>query len=85
MLLVALLDDLAETYQRWIGGTGDPAELRDTYLACCATIGRDVDVELPGGEMLSGRARTVDEAGRLVLDTVGGRRAVGAGDVVHVR
>jgi BirA family biotin operon repressor/biotin-[acetyl-CoA-carboxylase] ligase len=54
-------------------------------LRWCATIGREVRAELPGGAVLTGTAADVDEAGRLVLRTHGGPVPVGAGDVVHVR
>lgn len=43
-------------------------------------------VLLPGDRELIGEAVAVDGAGQLVVRTPdGGRRAVGAGDVVHVR
>jgi BirA family biotin operon repressor/biotin-[acetyl-CoA-carboxylase] ligase len=37
------------------------------------------------GEDLLGRAAAIDEAGRLVVETAQGPRAVSAGDVVHLR
>jgi BirA family biotin operon repressor/biotin-[acetyl-CoA-carboxylase] ligase len=54
------------------------------YRARCATIGRDVRVEL-GGEVLTGRVADVDDDGHLLVDTGDGVRTVAAGDVVHVR
>ncbi|MGH8966227.1 MAG: hypothetical protein ACRDXB_12985 [Actinomycetes bacterium] len=43
-------------------------------------------VELPGGSALRGIAEDVDRDGRLLLlDPSGRRRAVAAGDVVHLR
>ena len=55
--------------------------------SACATLGRDVEVALPGGEALTGGRVDVDER-----RPAGGPRrhggthvAVGAGDVVHVR
>jgi BirA family transcriptional regulator, biotin operon repressor / biotin---[acetyl-CoA-carboxylase] ligase len=50
----------------------------------CATLGQQVRVEL-AGEQLTGRARTIDDAGRLVVETTTGVRPVSAGDVVHLR
>jgi BirA family biotin operon repressor/biotin-[acetyl-CoA-carboxylase] ligase len=44
-----------------------------------------VRVLLPGGAQLSGGAVSVDEDGRLVVNTPDGPRTVTAGDVVHVR
>ncbi len=58
-----------------------PAALMAAYRAACSTIGRQVRVELPGGESFEGRADGVDDHGRLVVDG----RSVAAGDVVHVR
>ena len=51
------------------------------YRALCATIGRQVRVELPGGLSAAGLAEAVDDAGRLVV----GGQAYSVGDVVHVR
>jgi BirA family biotin operon repressor/biotin-[acetyl-CoA-carboxylase] ligase len=59
----------------------DPDDLLARYRAACSTLGRDVEVHLPDGEVLTGPAEDVDEHGRLVV----GGHAVGAGDVVHVR
>ena len=65
---------------------GDPTGLRASYRAQCATLGRDVRVELPGGGASWGRAEDVDDQGRLVVRVAGGgTRALSAGDVVHVR
>ncbi|NHC43868.1 biotin--[acetyl-CoA-carboxylase] ligase [Motilibacter aurantiacus] len=82
-VLVAVLSELAERYVAWAAASGDAeaSGLAAAYTALCATIGRDVRVELPGGEVLAGRADAVDDEGRLVVDG----RAVSAGDVVHVR
>jgi BirA family transcriptional regulator, biotin operon repressor / biotin---[acetyl-CoA-carboxylase] ligase len=83
-LLVAVLRELEDGYRRW---TADPdgCGLREQYLRTCATIGRAVRVELPGGRMLAGTAVDVDAGGRLVVSDAGVPTAVSAGDVVHVR
>ena len=39
---------------------------------------------LPAGELI-GVATAIDDAGRLVVETASGPRAVSAGDVVHLR
>jgi BirA family transcriptional regulator, biotin operon repressor / biotin---[acetyl-CoA-carboxylase] ligase len=83
-LLVAILTELAGRYQAWRADP-DAAGPRADYLRWCATIGREVRAELPGGAVLTGTAADVDDAGRLVLRTPGGLVPVGAGDVVHVR
>lgn len=59
----------------------DPEDLLARYRDACTTIGRDVEVHLPEGDVLTGRAEDVDAHGRLVV----AGHAVGAGDVVHVR
>lgn len=58
--------------------------LRAAIAAELATIGRDVRVELPGGE-LQGRAVGLGAGGELQVDTGTGIVDVRAGDVVHVR
>jgi BirA family biotin operon repressor/biotin-[acetyl-CoA-carboxylase] ligase len=58
---------------------GDDA--RPAYRALCSTLGREVRLELPGGESVVGTAGAVDDDGRLVVDGA----AYAAGDVVHLR
>ena len=87
-VLTALLTNLAERESRWREGRGDAdaTRLRADYRAACATLGSEVRVELPGGAALHGIAEDVDRDGRLLLlDPAGHRRAVAAGDVVHLR
>ena len=87
-VLTTLLGCLAEREARWREGRGDPdaTRLRADYRAGCATLGSEVKVELPGGAALRGIAEDVDRDGRLLLlDATGHRRAVAAGDVVHLR
>ncbi|MFI0898930.1 biotin--[acetyl-CoA-carboxylase] ligase [Streptomyces sp. NPDC020983] len=86
-LLRAVLRSLADWYEAWrtAGGDPDASRLRQTYAAGCATLGRDVRAELPGGRDLSGTAVGVDDDGRLVISGPEGEQAVGAGDVVHLR
>ena len=51
------------------------------YRERCSTVGRQVRVELPGGDTVEGLAEQVDDQGRLVVAGVG----YPAGDVVHLR
>jgi BirA family biotin operon repressor/biotin-[acetyl-CoA-carboxylase] ligase len=69
------LEDVARSPREWVG----------PYRDLCATVGSDVRVDLPGGEVLVGRATDVDDHGRLVVETSSGTTRVAAGDVVHVR
>lgn len=82
-LLARVLGRLADEYDAWQAAEGPTRTemLRAAYTEACVTIGREVRVELPGGEVRTGTARGIDSDGRLVVDGF----AVGAGDVVHVR
>ncbi|MEU9232833.1 biotin--[acetyl-CoA-carboxylase] ligase [Streptomyces subrutilus] len=87
-LLRAVLRSLEQWYGNWRAAGGDPASsgLQETYAAGCATLGRHVRAELPGGRTLTGTAEAVDADGRLVIRTAADEHeAVGAGDVVHLR
>ena len=82
-LLLAILARLRREQDAWQAGGSEG--LRSAYVSACVTIGRDVRVDLPAGETLTGRATGVDPGGRLVVQGAGGETAVGAGDVIHVR
>ncbi|MET9428800.1 MULTISPECIES: biotin--[acetyl-CoA-carboxylase] ligase [unclassified Streptomyces] len=88
-LLRAVLRSLEHWYGRWTAVDGDPAAcgLQEAYAAGCATLGRTVRAELPGDRTLTGEAVAIDGGGRLVVERAdgGGREAVGAGDIVHLR
>lgn len=86
-LLRAVLRSLADWYDAWRAVGGDPAasRLQQTYAAGCATLGRQVRAELPGGREVAGTAVAVDGDGRLVIAGPEGEQPVGAGDVVHLR
>lgn len=77
----AVLEHLVRRLRGWEESDGTLTAYRER----CSTLGRTVEVHLPGGEVLSGRATGVDADGRLVVDTGHGVVAVSAGDVVHVR
>ncbi|MGK5631744.1 biotin--[acetyl-CoA-carboxylase] ligase [Streptomyces sp. URMC 123] len=87
-LLRALLRSFAQWYELWRAAGGDPddSRLQEAYAAGCATLGRTVRAELPGGAALVGEAVAVDGDGRLVIATAHGvQEPVGAGDIVHLR
>jgi BirA family biotin operon repressor/biotin-[acetyl-CoA-carboxylase] ligase len=67
------------------GAAAPHAPLRAEYLDRCCTLGREVQVMMPGDRVIAGTAADVDEAGRLVVATAAGAVPVSAGDVVHVR
>ena len=93
-LLTEILTEFERWYLAWREAGGDPDRcgLRAEYTRLSATIGRRLQVEMPGGQLLSGLAVGVDEDGRLVV-RVDSESATGeapefpvaAGDVVHLR
>lgn len=81
-----LLGDVLRELRMLLGAlASQPRSIVVAYRPLCATLGRDVQVDLPSSEQLSGRATDVDEHGRLLVETTSGIVPVGAGDVVHVR
>lgn len=87
-LLRAVLRSLEHWYGEWRAAGGDPAAsgLQAAYAAGCATLGRTVRAELPGGTSATGEAVAIDGDGRLVIALPdGARTTVGAGDIVHLR
>jgi BirA family transcriptional regulator, biotin operon repressor / biotin---[acetyl-CoA-carboxylase] ligase len=88
VLLRAYLRALEHRYDRWRSAAGDAraSDIAAAYRESCSTIGREVKVSLPTGEVVEGLADGVDDSGRLLLrDPAGLTRALAAGDVVHVR
>lgn len=87
-LLADYLSALAEQFTALVGARGNAAAagVLGEIEALCTTIGSDVAVSLPGGEVLRGRAQRIDADGRLVVVQESEfESAVSAGDVVHVR
>jgi BirA family biotin operon repressor/biotin-[acetyl-CoA-carboxylase] ligase len=88
VLLHAYLRALEHRYARWHAAAGDPRRsgVGAAYREACTTLGREVVVQLPTGEDLTGTAEGVDDEGRLLVrDAAGAERALAAGDVRHVR
>jgi BirA family biotin operon repressor/biotin-[acetyl-CoA-carboxylase] ligase len=84
-LVVAYLTELAALVGDGVDGRLGSGAARTAYREACATLGSDVRVHLPTGDPVEGRAVEVDDSGALVVETERGRRALAAGDVVHVR
>ena len=87
-LLAGILAGLETRYRTWsqVSGDAERAGLRAEYTGLCATLGRRVRVELPGGQPLDGLATGVDPDGRLLVSVPPGPDLpVAAGDVVHLR
>ncbi len=53
------------------------------YRGLCLSVGRDVEVTLPSGEVLAGHAVGIADDGRLGVHVTGKTVYVAAGDVVH--
>jgi BirA family transcriptional regulator, biotin operon repressor / biotin---[acetyl-CoA-carboxylase] ligase len=87
-LLAGILAGLERRYRTWSAVLGDTERsgLRADYTRLCATLGRRVRVELPGGGTLDGLAAGIDADGRLLLSSPPeADLPVAAGDVVHLR
>ena len=87
-LLAEILAGLERRYRTWsrVLGDAERSGLRAEYTSWCATLGRRVRVELPGGRLLNGLAAGVDPAGLLLVSVPPGPDLpVAAGDIVHLR
>lgn len=82
-IAATVLATLAVLYHRWEDGRD--ADLAEQYERRCATLGRDVRVQQPGGVTTDGEAVGVDAAGRLRVRTTTGIELFAAGDVTHLR
>ena len=67
------------------GGDADASGIRALIERECATVGRDVRIELPAGGIVEAQATGLDAGGRLMVITDAGSTAVAAGDVTHLR
>jgi BirA family biotin operon repressor/biotin-[acetyl-CoA-carboxylase] ligase len=87
-LLAGILAGLERRYRAWcqVFGDSERSGLRAEYTGLCATLGRRVRVELPGGRLLDGLAAALDADGRLLVSVrPGADLPVAAGDIVHLR
>lgn len=87
-----LLAEILRSFERWYAPfreDPDPARtgLLDEYRTLCATLGRPVRVELPGGRQLTGLAEDVDADGRLLVRDAATTSVtpISAGDIIHLR
>ena len=86
-LLAGILRELERRYTAFRDDPSSGAGLLADYRALCATLGRSVRVELPGGRTVSGVAEDIDADGRLLVAPASGAPpvTVSAGDVIHLR
>ena len=84
-LVFRLLTELGERITAWRSAHGADDRLLSDYRDRCQTIGAQVRVVLPGDREIVGVARSIDDRGRLCVESEGETLAVSAGDVVHLR
>lgn len=87
-LLALYLTELRWRYDQFVTANGDAAAsgLLDEVRVLCATLGQQVRIDLPGDSQLLGQASAIDPSGRIVvIDSVGTRHTIAAGDVTHLR
>jgi BirA family biotin operon repressor/biotin-[acetyl-CoA-carboxylase] ligase len=87
--LAGYLINLSRLYRDFVRFDGDAMQsgLHGLVTALCGTLGSPVLAELPGGEVVSGIAREIDELGRIGIDrdSDGWRVVVAAGDITHLK
>ncbi|WP_082177198.1 biotin--[acetyl-CoA-carboxylase] ligase [Arsenicicoccus sp. oral taxon 190] len=81
-VVLAVLQALAHRHSQWASPSRMPTLVED-YRQACTTLGRRVAITLPTGAVQSGEAVRVDDAGRIVIRTLGRELTHAAGDVVH--
>ena len=79
VILPEILKNLALIIGLWESGSSIAIE---QYRQASSTLGREVEVHLPSGEILNSRAMGINEMGELQLAS--GAR-VNVGDVIHLR
>ena len=86
-LLIEILTRLDRRALQWedVNGDAEACGLAADYASACSTLGREVRVVLLDGDAVTGHALRLCTDGRLLLDVDGELRAVGAGDVEHLR
>lgn len=77
-LLSRILTMLEDNFGQWDEGSS----LSDRYLALSATLGCNVRIESPNGQIILSKAISIDEQGQLHLED---GQIVSVGDVIHLR
>ena len=86
-VLASYLANLKRHYQA-LADSGFDARvsgLKQAVIENCVTLGREVRAILPGDGELVGKAISIDDSGRLILEVFGVQTPVAAGDIVHLR
>lgn len=89
LLLADAIANLRTLWSRFGLANGNPvrAGVLDRYRQECTTLGKRVQVQMPGDDDIVGTAIEIDREGRLKLEVDGTGRVltISAGDVVHLR
>lgn len=78
-IFLALSEEMIHALDRFAGGSGFSA-IREEWLSVAAGLGAPIRVETPNGPR-EGLFRTIDETGRLILESQDGSKTIEAGDV----
>jgi BirA family transcriptional regulator, biotin operon repressor / biotin---[acetyl-CoA-carboxylase] ligase len=80
-------DDVLDAFLSSLGAWLDrpDRDVAAAYRSACATLGRQVRVDLVDGESFEGVAADVDDDGRLLVEVNACLRTVDVADVVHLR
>jgi len=81
----SILRKMAERVDAWRTFGGADVTLTADYQRHSRTLNSRVRASLPGGREVVGIARSVDETGRLCVDTGAQIVAISAGDITHLR
>jgi BirA family biotin operon repressor/biotin-[acetyl-CoA-carboxylase] ligase len=84
-LIAALLDELRRRVGELTAAGGSDDALIADYRAKSLTISSRVRATLPGEKQVVGDAVSIDDQGRLRIDTGADVTVVSAGDIVHLR
>ncbi len=85
VLVRSLLTALGSRIEQWTSSGGADDALIADYLRYSRTIGTRVKADMPGDRQIIGVARSIDEMGRLQIDTGSTLFTVSAGDITHLR
>lgn len=80
-----VLRRLADRIAAWRAAGGADAALMADYRRHSCTLGARVRADIPGDQRVEGIAETIDDTGRLIINTGDGTVTVSAGDVTRLR
>jgi BirA family transcriptional regulator, biotin operon repressor / biotin---[acetyl-CoA-carboxylase] ligase len=81
----SILRELASRIDAWRTAGGADSALLADYQRYSLTLNSRVRASMPGDREVVGVARSVDETGRLCVDTGAQIVAISAGDITHLR